>query len=205
MNDGLSQHDAKPLTGKEPFRGHKVMPPLQLIDFWRWSGSMLSDNTTRGILAEFIVAAALGLREKIRRAWDECDIRMPSNTSVEVKSAAHYQAWEQDKPSTIQFHIAPRGRWNPETGKFTEQKRRWADIFVFCVFEGENCLDCLDMNKWDFYVIATRVLDQEVPQQVTIGLRSLIKLSPHKCSFEDLQKVILDVEKEIKENLPSPL
>ncbi|MYF63571.1 MAG: hypothetical protein F4058_05265 [Rhodothermaceae bacterium] len=205
MSNGLSQHEAVLLTGEESFHAHKVMPSLQLIDFWRWSGSMLSDNTTRGVLGEFLVAAALGLHEKIRRAWDECDIRMPPNTSIEVKSAAYYQAWKQDKPSTIQFGIEPHGSWNAETEEFIEEKKRWADIYVFCVFEGENALDCLDTNKWDFYVIATRVLDQEVPQQKTIGLRSLIKLSPHKCSFEDLQKVILDVEKEIKENLPSSL
>lgn len=204
MNVGLSQHKAKLLTGQEAFHGQKVTPPLLLIDFWRWSGSMLSDNTTRGVLAEFIVAAALGLHEKIRRAWDECDIRMPSNTSIEVKSAAHNQAWKQDKPSSIQFGIAPHGSWNAETEEFRKEKRRWADIYVFCVFEGENSLECLDMNKWDFYVIATRVLERDVPRQKTIGLRSLLKLSPHKCSFGDLRKVILNVEKEIKENLPSP-
>lgn len=70
MNDGLSQHETKLLTGQEVFHGQKVMPPLQLIDFWRWSGSMLSDNTTRGVLAEFLVAAAPVLHEKIRREWD---------------------------------------------------------------------------------------------------------------------------------------
>ena len=205
MNDGLSHHDAELRTGEEPFRGQNVRPALQLIDYWRWSGSMLSDNTTRGDLAEFLVAAALGLHKNIKRAWDVCDIRMPSNTSIEVKSAAYNQAWKQARPSTIRFGVAPSGSWNAETGKFNEEQRRWSDIYVFCVFEGRNSLDCLDMNKWEFYVIATSVLDQEVPQQKTIGLNSLIKLSPHKCSFEDLQKVILDVEKEIKENFPSSL
>jgi len=205
MNDGLSQHETVLLTGEEAFDGQKVMPSLQLIDFWRWSGSMLSDNTTRGVLAGFLVAVALGLHKKIRRAWDECDIRMPSNTSIEVKSAAYSQAWKQDKPSTIRLGVEPHEGWNAETNEFREEKKRWADIYVFCVFKGENSLECLDMNKWDFYVIATRVLDRDVPRQKTIGLSSLIKLSPHKCSFGDLQNVILDVEKEIKENLPSPL
>ena len=78
---------------------------------------------------------------------------MPPNTSIEVKSAAYYQAWKQDKPSTIQFGIEPHGSYE----EFIEEKKRWADIYVFCVFEGENALDCLDTNKWDFYVIATRV------------------------------------------------
>lgn len=203
MNDGLSQHEAKLLTGQEAFHGQKVMPPLQLIDFWRWSGSMLSDNTTRGVLAEFLVAAALGLHKRIRREWDECDIRTSSNTSIEVKSAAYNQAWKQYKPSMIRFGIAPHRSWNAETGEFREGSRRWADIYIFCVFQGKKPLDCLDMSEWDFYVIATRVLDLEVPRHKTIGLNSLKKLSPHKCSFDVLQKVIMDVEKEIMENRPS--
>lgn len=70
MNDGLPQHEAKLLTGQEAFYGQKVMPSFQLIDFWGWSGSMLSSNTTRGVLAEFLVAAALGPHKKIRREWD---------------------------------------------------------------------------------------------------------------------------------------
>ena len=32
----------------------------RMID-WRWSGSSLVDNTARGMLAEFLVAAALGV------------------------------------------------------------------------------------------------------------------------------------------------
>ena len=31
-----------------------------LSDFWRWAFSDLRDSTVRGVLAEFIVAAALG-------------------------------------------------------------------------------------------------------------------------------------------------
>ena len=31
-----------------------------VADFWRWAFSDLRDNTTRGILAEFLVAKAVG-------------------------------------------------------------------------------------------------------------------------------------------------
>ena len=198
MPDGLSQHEVELLKGSEEFHGPGVSPPLQLIDYWRWSGSILADNTTRGILAEFLVAAALGFHEKPRREWDECDIRTKSGTSIEVKSAAYNQTWEQAKPSTIRFGIAPHRSWNAETGKYREGSKRWADMYVFCVFKGKNSLECLDMGKWDFYVISTGILDQEVPQQKTIGLKSLERLKPHKCSFGDLRKVISDLEKEIK-------
>ena len=198
-NDGLPQHKAELLDGKEEkFHETGIEPSLQLIDYWRWSGSMLADNTTRGILAEFLVAAALGLHKKPRREWDECDIRTASGTSIEVKSAAYNQTWKQSKPSTIIFGIAPHRSWNAETGEYREGSKRWADIYVFCVFEGKNSRECLDMNKWDFYVISTKVLDQEVPQQKTIGLKSLERLTPRKCNFRGLRKVILDIEKEVK-------
>lgn len=64
MSDGLPHQDAQLLDGHEEFHGHGVAQSLQLIDYWRWSGSFLADNTTRGILAEFLVAAALDLHKK---------------------------------------------------------------------------------------------------------------------------------------------
>ena len=37
-----------------------------LLDFWRWSGSDLVGNTQRGILAEYLVALALGANDGLR-------------------------------------------------------------------------------------------------------------------------------------------
>ena len=202
MNDGLSQHEAELFTGNEDFHGPEGSLPFQLIDYWRWSGSMLADNTIRGMFAEFLVAAALGLHAKPRREWDECDVRTKSGTKIEVKSSAYYQTWKQTKPSTIDFRIAPGRSWNAETGEYREGSKRWADLYVFCVFTGRNSRECLDVSKWDFYVIPTGILDREVPRQKTIGLNSLKRLlrreCTHECSFQDLEKVILEIEKEIK-------
>jgi len=197
MNDGLSYHEAELLNGYEEFHGPGGRLPFQLIDYWRWSGSMLADNTIRGMFAEFLVAAALGLHMKPRREWDECDVRTESGTSIEVKSAAYIQIWKQNQPSPIQFGIAPRRSWNSETGEYRKGRKRWAEVYVFCVFKGKNSRDCLDVSKWDFYVVPTVVLDQEIPQQKNIGLNSLKKLLPRECSFQDLKKVILEMEKEL--------
>ena len=105
-----------------------------------WSGSVLLDNTTRGILAEFLIAAALGLHKKPRREWDEFDLRMASGTAFQVKSSAYVQSWEQSKPSVIEFGIAPHRSWNAETGEYREGVKRWANIYVFCVFTGKEPL-----------------------------------------------------------------
>jgi len=45
---------AKPRSGGERL-------PFGMEDFWRWSASDLLSNALRGVLAEFIVARALGI------------------------------------------------------------------------------------------------------------------------------------------------
>ena len=199
MSDGLLQQKIKLLKGNETFRGRGVRKSLRLLDYWRWSGSMLLDNTSRGILAEFLVAAALGLHRKPRIEWEECDLTMKSGTKIEVKSSAYVQSWKQIRPAVIQFGIAPHKSWDTETGKYREEIRRWADIYVFCIFKGKKPLHPLDTSKWEFYVLPTETLDQKCPGQKTIRLSSLENLSPCKCSYSDLKKTILDVEHKIKQ------
>lgn len=203
-NDGLSQQKAELLDGEEPFNvgGERS---LKLLDYWRWSGSELLGNTTRGILAEFLVAAALGLHKRPRAEWGGYDLRMESGTTIEVKSSAYVQSWKQEKYFPIKFTIAPRfWSWDPETGKSTggNVKQRWADMYVFCVFtKKEPPFNPLDTAAWDFYVLPTKVLDQECSEQKTIRLSSLEKLSPCECCYADLKKTISDIEREIKKQL----
>ncbi|MCY3825965.1 MAG: hypothetical protein OXG10_01070 [Candidatus Dadabacteria bacterium] len=199
MNDGLSRLEARLLDGQEPFHGPGVTQPLLLIDYWRWQGSALLDNTSRGILAEFLVASALGLHRKPRREWDESDIRMASGTTIEVKSSAYVQSWEQCKPSVIEFGIAPHRSWNAETGEYREGFKRWANVYVFCVFTGKEPLEPLDTSKWDFYVLPTEVLDREVPEQKNIRLNPLKKLKPYECQYPDLKETIENIGHSIRE------
>lgn len=201
MSKELLQHKFKLLKGNEPFRGEGVGNSLRLLDYWRWSGSVLLDNTARGILAEFLIATALGLHKKPRREWAGFDFRMESGTTIEVKSSAYVHSWsrEHSKPSVINFGIAPRRSfWDAETGEYKEGFKRWADIYVFCVFTGKKPLHPLDTSKWDFYVLPTKTLDQKCPEQKTIRLSSLKKLSPRECCYADLKGAISDLEREIK-------
>ncbi len=206
MNDGLSQQKPKLLGGDEPFQGEGTRS-LKLLDYWRWSGSNLLDNTIRGILAEFLVATALNLHKEPRVEWGGYDLLMDSesDTTIEIKSSAYVQSWKQKKYFPIEFTIAPRlWSWNPKTGKSTggDVKRRWADIYVFCVFtRKESPFDPLDTDAWDFYVLSTEVLDRELPEQKTIRLGSLKKLLPRECSYADLEKTISDIERKIKGRL----
>lgn len=72
---------------------HKSHPlPFTLLDFWRWSCSDLISNATRGILAEYIIAQALGVAKGIRKEWAPYDLLTPEGIRVEVKSAAYIQS-----------------------------------------------------------------------------------------------------------------
>ena len=200
MNEGLSQVPPKLLDGQEPFHGPGAGQSLRLLDYWRWSSSSLLDNTNRGVLAEFLVAAALGLHKEPRIEWEKHDLRTASGSTIEVKSSAYVQSWKQPKPSIIRFGIAPHSGWDAETGKYTEDVKRWADIYVFCVFHGEKPLHPLDTSKWVFYVLPTEVLDRKCPDQKGIGLGSLENLSPAKCDYPNLKKTIEDIAHAIKQN-----
>ena len=172
-------------TGDELFRG--VTPDLRLLDYWRWSGSSLMDNTARGLLAEFLVAAALGMHKTPRTEWDPYDVRTSNGTTIEVKSAAAIQSWEQSAPTPIQFGIAPRFGWDPETGQYSDEARRWADLYVFCVLEG---IQPLDIDKWKFYAVRTATINETCGNQRTIRLAPLCRLPLRQCGYRDLRAVV---------------
>jgi hypothetical protein len=50
------------------------------------TASDLVSNSTRGVLAEFIVARALGLDTGVRTEWQAFDLETASGKKIEVKS-----------------------------------------------------------------------------------------------------------------------
>jgi hypothetical protein len=58
------------MAGTEPFHVDGRSAGFDVLDFWRWSTSDLVVNTTRGFVAEYIVAKALGLpTNEARTEW----------------------------------------------------------------------------------------------------------------------------------------
>jgi len=181
-----------PATGNEPFTSTGRPTGLGLIDFWRWSASALTDNTMRGILAEFLVASALGRTDRARLEWDSYDVTSLAGLKIEVKSASRWQTWAQQRPSPIRFGIRPKKTWIPETGKYVGKKRRQADLYVFALLDAKAKaeLDPLKCELWTFYVLATKVLDDRVPEQQSITLGGLLSLGATNCRYEELGQVI---------------
>lgn len=85
------------------------MTRLSKQEFQAWAYHDLLTNTTRGVLAEYIVAKALGIGDMKRLEWDKHDLDI-DGVGVEVKSAAYVQTWEQTRSSVIEFGIGP-AKW----------------------------------------------------------------------------------------------
>jgi len=60
----LGRVHAKRRTGDDKFQEGKTELPYNLLSLWQWSFSDVLSNATRGVLAEYIIARALGLGEK---------------------------------------------------------------------------------------------------------------------------------------------
>jgi hypothetical protein len=157
-------------TGQEPL--HRAGQPLdtRLLDFWRWSASDVLSNALRGVLAEYLVAVDLGVADGIRTEWDRYDLQTRRGITIEVKSAAYAQSWHQKRPSKITFGIAPTLGWDPETGESDTDRKRQAQVYVFCVLgkKDQPDVDPLDVSQWQFYVLATEILDRELGRRAEV-------------------------------------
>ncbi|MCB1292831.1 MAG: hypothetical protein KDB45_15165 [Mycobacterium sp.] len=162
-------------------------------EFQAWAFDNLLANTTRGLLAEYIVATATGALAP-RREWNQYDLKV-GDIGVEVKSAAYVQAWKQAQPSVISFDIGLKTGWDAETDTRAAGPCRSADVYVFCLLK-EKDLDRvkpLDVEQWTFYVLATSVLNRERPVEKTIRLEPLKALGAKQCTYDGLKAAIEEV------------
>ena len=166
--------------GSESFCASGQSAGFDLLEFWQWSASDLVDNTTRGVLAEFIVAKALGIDvHPVRVGWAPWDLGMDLETDrpirIEVKSAAFLQSWGQRRLSTVQFVVPKRRAFNSENNSMEVIPRRHANVYVFALLwhKDKPTLDPLNLDQWRFYVLPTRTLDERTRSQHSITLHSL--------------------------------
>ena len=144
-----------------------------LLSFWRWGFSNVLSNATRGVLAEFIVAQALGVAEaRVRDEWGPYDLETSQGIKIEVKSAAYVQSWYQSKFSDITFKVPKTKAWNYETNRQEDVAKRQADVYVFALLahRDQSTIDPLDVSQWEFYVLPTAVLDDRERSQHSITL-----------------------------------
>lgn len=186
-------------TGEEYFISSEYALRLQVKDFWKWSVSDLVSNATRGILAEFLVASALGLSGGVRNEWDAFDILMTDGMKIEVKSAAYLQSWAHVNLSKISFKISPTYSWDSQTNKTSAEQHRQADIYIFCLLKHleKETLDPLNLDQWEFYLLTSKILNEKVPTQKSISLAKLLQLKPCVAKYENLSDCVAELKKQI--------
>ncbi|GIV71209.1 hypothetical protein [Caldilinea sp.] len=166
---------------------------VTLLDFWRWSSSDLVSNTTRGVLAEFIVASALGIKlDSVRDEWGAFDLITPEGITIEVKSAAYIQSWSQRSLSFITFRVPKTRAWNADTNVQEKEPRRQAQVYVFALLAHQDkaSIDPLNVDQWRFFVLSTTVLDARTRSQHSITLRSLERLAGQAISYDELREAV---------------
>ena len=121
--------------------------------------------------------------------WDATDLRTSAGLRVEVKSSAYVQSWKQERLSTISFGIKPTLGWDGGTNTWATERRRQADVYVFCVFTAtdKTTANPLDLDRWDFYVLSTDRLNTAVGEQSRINLSSLLRHNARKATFAKLR------------------
>jgi len=128
----LGPIEPKRREGNESFHDGDHLLDFDVLSFWKWSSSDLVSNATMGVLAEYLVAQALGVAEKsVREEWAAYDLKALDSTSIEVKSAAYVQSWHQDQLSQIVFRVPKTRAWDKETNQQSEDIKRQADVYVF--------------------------------------------------------------------------
>ena len=186
-------------SGVERFLNGPKDLSVDLLSFWQWKGSDLVSNATRGVVAEYLVALALHVDVSgVRDEWAAYDLVTPSGIKIEVKSAAFVQSWFQKTFSVISFRTSKTLAWDPDTNRQSKTARRQADAYVFALLAHKDkpSVSPLDASHWQFYVLATRVLDARTRSQHSITLRTLEKLSGGALKFDEVNQAVENAVKD---------
>jgi hypothetical protein len=207
MSDTLPAIQTTRKSGAERFHAGSTDLGFDILSFWQWSVSDLIGNTARGVLAEYLVARALGLSTAgTRDEWAPYDLLTPSEVKIQVKSAAYLQSWHQVRLSRIVFKTKATRSWDPLRGKVSPKPTREADVYVFALLahRDKNTLDPMNVEQWRFYVTPRSLLDEYPRSQDSIALRSLEGLKGVRAvSFSELAQEFERCAEELKRRVAS--
>jgi hypothetical protein len=163
----LTPSPAALLDGTERFAGLDAT----VADFWRWAFSDLRDNTTRGILAEYLVAEAVGDHRMLRIGWDNFDAQAPDGTTIEVKCSAFLQSWGQKRHAVPVFGRLSAREFDAARNEYSVDVRVRADVFVFAVQTQREAAsyDVPDISHWEFWVASATTIREWGGKTVGIG------------------------------------
>ena len=174
-------------TGQEQFTNHGSPIGVSVLDFWRFSYSELNSDP-RDDIAEYLVSLALGITEPYnKRNWTLFDIDYNGNP-IEVKSTSYFQTWRTDNGVSLNRSFSIRE--SKEDGAV--EAKRHSVVYVFCILNGntEAASNPLMLEKWDFYVVPTAIINEKCGHNKTISLKRIENLGYAKIPYADLKDAI---------------
>lgn len=184
----MSTHTV-PAAGEPAFDQPFIGMAATYGDFLRYVVPDLRTNTTRGLLAEMMVARATGATKR-NPEWMAFDVLHPDGaTRIEVKASGYLQSWVQARPSKIVFTSLATRAWDPVTGEASERTYN-ADVYVFCV---QTAIDHasynpMDTRQWQFYVVAGSQV--AATGYRSMGLNTVTRLAGAPVSYPELSAAI---------------
>ncbi len=183
------------LTGSENFI-NTDSKNFSVLDFWQYNLSNLNSNVTRGALAEFLVENALKDVDdiEIRNPWGDYDVEYKGK-KIEVKCSSYLQDWDQGDLSKPTFTglKAKELYYNDVVGEKSDKKADYkADIYVLCLFKHKKTktLNILDLDQWEFYILAKDKLKEISNDRSSISLIRLRKNNIQPLRFNNIAKTI---------------
>lgn len=101
------------------------------------------------------------------------------------------KVWHQKELSKITFSIKAAYAWDYETNTKSSVASRSADVYVSCLLHHDNKKTCdpFNLHHWEFYVLATKELNEYTGSFYSITLRSLRNLSP-SVTYSDVNEEV---------------
>ena len=182
------------LTGTEAMLNDEIgLQDATVLDFWQWAFSDLRANDVRGVLAEWLVAKLLGLDLGIRDSWAAWDLQTPGGITIEVKTSAYCQTWNQQRPSKIVFSGLRARTWTPEAG-YSDHPDYNADLYMFCVHveQDPSRWHALDLAQWRFYLLPRDALVARGYKSLSLG--TLSSMTPELTAREFRERAAAAVQ-----------
>lgn len=165
-------------SGRENFTYDNKILPYTLKDFWSFQYSNLISSKIRDDISKFIVAKALNITDRKFEYFDGHDLTSKEGIPINVRSASYITLEEEETTKEISFNIG---------------KKRQGFIYVFCVLSHrtKEDLNPLNINQWEFYIMAKSNLEKIVGDDEKITLKKLILNNAIESEYENLYKDVI--------------
>ena len=200
----MSEHDFTPvglLSGEEQFTDNGKPVGFSVRDYWSFQFSNLWD--TQEIIAEFLVAKALGLAvPDNKNGWALWDITYRGNR-IEVKETGYFYSWQKDgKTSDARSFGITKAYSEYKDNNSTFERQN--DIYVFCLNTGRTMEESnpLDLVHWEFYVVPTSTINELCGDNKSLSLSRLRKIAgkEHGLSYAEIRVAVDAIIDEMTNN-----